>query len=156
MKAHMGKTERRILSFLSRGQSYAEAKSRFPDMRLETFHVHCFNIRKKTGIKSTKDAKECRDYVRVMQMDDLRCEPRPARKLPPSPKQLQIMRLVAEGKSWSEIAHTVRCGWGTAQNHASKGCKRAGIGGQGHRRTQAIKDWLRSQTPTKPEEDPMF
>lgn len=153
--AKLQKRETEILLWLSMGWSY-ERICTHTGMRDDCLHVHCYNIRKKTGIQSTRNADECRDYLRHRRAQPAPPEPRQ----PLSWTQTEVLRLLAMGDSYERISKTLGMGVQTAQNHACEACKRVGIVARGrHSRAQAIKDYvdrLDGKEPTVQLQDPMF
>lgn len=153
-------TEINILRWLSRNWSYAQIIAHYHQrekpMTPSTLHVHCHHIRQKTGIGDTKNPQECRDYLRHASARPLSHQT--TYKPSPTRAQMEVLRLLATGKSYGEIGLVLKINHQTAQNHASHGCRRAGITNQGHGRTQAIRDYLARQAqPTpSPMDDPLF
>jgi DNA-binding CsgD family transcriptional regulator len=119
-----GKTYREILTVMNeeRAKNPGEGKLAGRPMSLFTLHTVCCRIRQKTGIKSTKDAKECRNWERT----HLRYTPIQKEK-GPSPRQLQILRLLAEDRAYPEICQTMGLNMQSAMNLASEARKRVKI-----------------------------
>lgn len=153
--------ELRILRLLARGRSYEEVCAEMK-IKKSCLHTHCLHIRQKTGIRETKDARQCKDYM-------LAHTAHPQQYWRPSPTspthtQLEILRLMVEGLSYAQIARERSISVQCVQDHASQGCLRAGIRNQGHNRTRAIQsylvqlDALAAGRPSAPDlmDDPMF
>lgn len=139
--------ERAILIWLSKGWDYPRIAN-YTKSSLAVIHVHCHNIRKKTGIHTTKQpaAKHLalNHFATVRSGLDGSIDLPPS--LPVSPKQLAVLRMVAQGRTYPEIAQTLGMGQQTAQNHATEGCKRAGISSRTHhQRLDLIRQWLRER-----------
>lgn len=149
----LSRTENKILRMLSNGLSYEDAGERI-GFRPELVHAYTYRIRKKTGIVNTRDPQECKAWfsgVSYCVKTNYRC---------PSRSQLSVMALLAEGKSYREIAEKLEIKQQTAQNHAHRGCAAAGLTGKGHFRTAAIRDYLAGlknypHAPVAPQPDPL-
>lgn len=155
LAVHLQKRELEILHCLARGWSYSQIATH-TDIRNDCLHVHCHNIRKKTGIQSTRDVEQCKAFLRQRRQ----LPPAPARQMPLSWTQTEVLRLLALGDSYASISSTLGMGIQTAQNHASEACKRAGIRAAGrYSRLQGIKDYiarLDGTAPVTPLSDPML
>lgn len=143
--------ERNILIHLSNGLTNSQIVERLK-IRLDCLYVHCQHIRKKTGIKNTRNQQECRDYVKGIRHDDsIAWQP------PLSWTQLEVIHLLSMGDSYKSISSTLSMKPQTAQNHASEACKRAGIHGLGrHARLQAIRDYISRLEQNGQHIDPML
>lgn len=131
-------TESKVLYMLSRGTLYLQIVERL-EITQENLHTVCFHIRQKTGIVNTKDPQECKAFItghKEELWDQIPHKPFPTLG------QVEIMRLLAKGKSYPEIALSLQIGIQSAQNMASQGCKRAGIVGRGYMRLRAIQKWV--------------
>lgn len=146
--------EHSILIWLSRGWSYTKIAQHLK-ISSACLHVHCHHLRKKTGIKNTKHQQECIDYL-YHRGEPL--SPPPVYQLSLSWTQLEVLRLLAEGGSYGQIAQTLHMGQQTAQNHASAACKRAGIRVNTHAaRLAAIKAYIAERDGPPPQlDDPML
>ncbi len=132
--------ERQILFMLSRKWTYKQIAAK-THLRLPTLHVHCHHIRQKTGIRSTRSWQQCYDYLRGMRHHPE--EVKAKSLLPPTAKQIEVLRLLSMGRSYKETALALNMGAQTVQNHASAACKRVGITCRTHmERLQAIRQWL--------------
>lgn len=159
---HLSSRELRILRLLANGENYDNIKKTV-GITLGNIHATCWLIRKKTGIKQTRDMEECRNYLRQL---------RGTKELPPSstsedqdpklsrptPRQMEVLRLLATGKTTPEIAQLLAVCPQSVLNYASLGAKRAGLDCPPWKRTQAIKEWLAQREPELfgPMADPMF
>ena len=154
--------ELQMLSMLSKGDTYQEIAEHF-GIALSNVHAHCYNIRHKTGIRETRDERQCLRYLRTLS---------PARVTdalnPPSPRrstksvtirQMEVLRFLALGRSYAQIGQILDISPQTAQNTACEGCKRAGITHAGWNRTKYLREWLRrhdGEAPPCPMDDPAF
>lgn len=105
-------------------------------IRVDNLHTICHHIRQKTGIRDTRDPEQCRAYARL---------PEPLSFRPPlkiTAHQLEVLKLIAQGLTYREIAGQLSIALQSVQNHAVRGCKRLGITGQGHGRTAAIVNYF--------------
>lgn len=120
-----------------------------------TYHTRCYNIRRKTGISSTRDALECHLWLHQQNPRKQRAPHRNG----PTRSQLAALQLVAAGLGYAQIAQTLSITPQTAQNVISQGCKRAGIPETREKRVLALKRYLRAlenPEPADPMDDPMF
>ncbi len=144
------KTELRILQLLSQGKTYQQIQT---SLRISAacLHVHCSNLRKKAGIETTKSSEQCHAFLHGYS--------NPGKYLPPlTTRQLDVLHLLAEGRSYVEIANILEMCIQSAQNHAWKACKRAGIHRAGHQRTRLIREYLAQRGTPKADamSDPAF
>jgi DNA-binding CsgD family transcriptional regulator len=164
--------EMAVLRFLSQGKNYQQirdllncarsTKGKEPSVSMDNVHSTCWTIRRKTGIRSTLDAHECRAVLR--QRHSAIREGGPDKPHTPTPRQMTVLRMVAEGKSYQEIASALGLGNNghqSAQNYASQGCRRIGLRVPAWQRTHAIRDWLAAYDAQlaqaqDPMDDPMF
>lgn len=152
-----------VLRLLSNGAKYPQIKAKYPLMTQASFHSHCYNIRHKTGIRETRDPQECRRYIRTLGQT-LLSQQQEAPVRVPTPRQMEVLRLVAQGKPYAEIARLLSIDRQSAQNTASNGARRAGIIHGGWQRTKLIRAWLANydaeqaalRGPVDPMDDPMF
>jgi len=162
MKKRLTPRELRILRLLSRGESYDKIRETM-EITHQNLYSTCAIIRRKTGIGETRDHEECRKVLRVLHSTLVeqgeKPEALPPRSPAPFPCQLAVMRLVASGKKYKEIARLLNIQVQCAQNYASEGAKRAGIVGQGWKRNRLMKEWLEKHAPERPKslmDDPAF
>lgn len=137
-------TEDRILTALAEGCTYAEVSER---LRISptVLHTHTFNIRQKTGIKSTTSRAQCLAYMQY----------RKPRLVTVTPKQRKVLEMHSAGHTYNQIAAALKMGKGTAMNHVCQGCKRLGITEPPSiARLLEIREKL--GTPANPMNDPMF
>jgi len=136
--------ENEILKRLAMGWGFEAIRrditlERYPQQPLtkEYFYVITSKIRKKTGIQSTRDKRECENYRNQVQ-------PLYRHKAKyPTHQQIRAMRLRAQGLSNEEAGKIMGVRWDTVMNHITVGCRRAGIPRfQGHDRTRQIQLWL--------------
>lgn len=149
---HLTRTENTILNLLAEGASYLQIAN-YLKTNTSCIHAHTNNIRRKTGIRNTKDKLECLRFVGRHMPKDLSG---------PTATQRKVLQMLSHGVRYSEIARKLQISIGTAMNHASQACQRAGITqGQG-RRQEAIEQWLRTHPENQilpegsPLADPMF
>lgn len=151
----LSRTEGKALRCFSYGVSYEETANRL-GLTVPYIHTLAYHIRLKTGIKDTRDPEECKAWFQGVK-NYLR-----AHFDGPTRTQLNIMTLMTQhGMDYQQIAQRLELSIQTVQNHASMGCKRAGITGQGHHRTKAmeaylktLKDYPHSEPPPR-KKDPM-
>ena len=129
--------ERRVLYMISRGGNYRDCADH-EGKNVETIHVIAHHIRQKTGIKDTRDHAECREFIRGHRPQ---LHPDKVPK-PPSPKQIEILRLVVQGQTYKAIATHFGIRPQTVQNHASCACIRIGVNAKGAARLSGIATWL--------------
>lgn len=131
----LSKTERRVLHLLAWGKSNPEiletmnlerrmkpekGKRAGREMSLSTLHTVCTQIRKKTGIKNTKDATECRNWERAHpRLSQLQKE------RGPTTKQMEILWRIAAGERYPQICEEMHLTKQAAMNLASEARKRA-------------------------------
>lgn len=119
--------ERSILKMLARGQTAAQICEKLEITRA-SFHTHCHQIRAKTGIPDTHDAKACRDWITGQGENMNIWGTKLTRdKRGPTQAQLRMMLLYAQGKTVEQIALTQHMAKSTVGNHLSSGCMRAGV-----------------------------
>jgi DNA-binding NarL/FixJ family response regulator len=128
-----------ILRLLASGKTYEEIRFAL-SLSQACLHTHCHHVRQKTGIVNTKNRDECYAFQRGFTNPD---------KVPllATKAQKAVLALLAQGKSYAEIANTLGIGIQTVQNHASTGAKRLGIHRAGPRRTELIREKLSTPKP---------
>lgn len=118
----LSKRERETLNKLAWGWSYPRIWEHL-GINSTHFYTLAHQIRRKTGIRNTADPVECRSWQRGNRdANRVWCNP------PPTPQQMEVMRLRAQDMDYASIAVRLGMGRQTAQNHCSQGCKRARIG----------------------------
>jgi len=149
--------ELRILSLLAQGQTYNQVKERLAITTIENVHVTCYNIRKKTGIRQTRDPNECRAYMEKVAPDTVRR----AFHLSALPAedgltegQAHVLRLIAAGRTYKQIATFFGTTSQSVQNLACRACKRAGIRSAGWNRTHYIREWVKTYYGEETIEEP--
>lgn len=144
-------TEIKILRMLAREMSYRQICDRM-GIPTGTLHSHCYQIRKKTGIKRTQDHQECQLFLSGWH----RPSHVPDRKKSLTPRQLEVLRGIANGMSYKQLGKNPQ----TVQTIAYQACQRVGIVKLAFRRTAAIQDYLRLNgywsPPVTKTTDPMF
>lgn len=135
--------EMAVLRHLARGKNYQETAT---EMKVSIYHIHtiCHGIRRKTGIRSTKDNDACALYWKELHSSPMGILP--TRTYMPTPGQLGVLRLVAQGTPYNEIAHLLDITEQTARNQASQGCIKIGIGGMGNYRVLALVEWMKKHS----------
>lgn len=164
----LSKREMTVLRMLAQGKSYETirimlATARKQEITIENIHSTANIIRRKTGIKNTLDANECRACLRQRHSSYL-----PDRHTVPTRKQMAVLRLLVAGMPYQEIAKTLGMtrsglfsGTQSVQNYASQACKRLGIKVAPWQRTHVIREWLaehdaKTAQGKDPMADPMF
>lgn len=149
--------ESQVLHLISGGYTY-DMLSHGLGVTSENIHSVCFSIRRKTGIKSTKNKDECRNYIRWGRMGS-----RPEKKNPATAKQLEVLRLIAEGLTYRQIAERLRVKVQTVTNHAHDACRRIGRGGCAYSRREILREYFSEMDKKKaaemaenPQSDPAF
>lgn len=151
MSKPLPKRQRVILRLLSRGWTYQRIQQ-YLGIKLETVHSHCGQIRQRTGITNTRDAAMCKKYMDGIVDNE-------AASLPVTSTQLMVLRFLAKGQTYADIADTMGTTPQTVQNHATIGCRRAGIKRGQNTRAQEIRSYLARLDGTStadPMDDPMF
>lgn len=171
----LSKTERRVLHLLAWGKTNPEileiinkerlktpekvkgkvAKPKPPKRPMSQFTLHnlCHSIRKKTGIKSTKDAAECRAWEKANpHFSPLQKEHGP------TPKQMEILLRIAAGERYSQICREMVLSLQAAMNLASEARKRAKISDNFPSSVKAYLMGLKAtpEPPKDPMDDPCF
>lgn len=146
-----------ILQTLARGEGYEKAALRLQPAVLSraNYHVTCYQLREKTGIRNTRDSAECKAYLERLYNGDVRDPRRLAKQ--PTKRQLEIMGRFARGMSHSEIATELGIVPQTSMDVMSAGCRRLGIKACGMGKRLVIADALATLTPPPdPMDDPAF
>lgn len=153
-KPRLALREIRLLSYLANGDTYQEIRS-LMCMTSANVYTTCSHIRAKTGIQETRDQSECSAYLAKLTREDpqrvadaIDGRKHVVRDL--TENQLDVLRLIALGRSYAHIAALLGIRSQSAQNLASRACLRAGITHQGWNRTKFIKEWLRRNDPNLP------
>jgi DNA-binding CsgD family transcriptional regulator len=129
----------RILRKLAERATYADIAKALK-INVACLHAHLWRIRQITGVKSTKDIIEVREYLEEYDKgiafidDDDGAEH-------PTPAQRAILELVAKGISRKDIAERLRITPKTLTLHISQGCRRAGITCKGSSRLLRIREY---------------
>jgi len=144
--------EIQFLDQLAQGATYKELQEYF-GISPSNVHVHCHNIRHKTGIRHTRDAAECKRHLKQIPAqlvaDALSGQPRQKRPFssrPPTSRHQEVLRLLARGLTYHQIAREWEVTPQTVENTAYMACKRAGIVHEGWNRTKRIREWWRAQS----------
>jgi DNA-binding CsgD family transcriptional regulator len=143
----------RKLSFGHPCSRIAETLEKSPS----NIHMAAYHIRLKTGI-DTRNPEQCRKLLGQV------TRPIPnVRPNYPTPRQMEQHRLIASGKSYSQIADELRISISTVQNLIAAGARKIGLIRPGYQRTALIRAWLehpedrtQKSTHTSPMDDPMF
>lgn len=136
LSAHLTNRQKEVLSKLAWGWSYSRIQE-FLHISPANMHTIAHAIRKASGIKDTKNAEECRYWQRGHRLiNAVTYAPGPTKR------QLEVMRLRAQGLGYPEIALRLGITAQCAQDQCSKGCKRARIGGTKHHRVYGLRNWL--------------
>lgn len=146
LTSHLSEREVVVLRLLARGNTYQEIAGLL-HITLANVHTTACHMRQKTGILDSRNPQECMDYIRgrhpgadarLAYGDGDRTKP-----VYPTPRQLEVMRLVAQGTSYAQIALRLGMGLQTVQNAACQGSRRAGLPrSHGLSREHAIRDYL--------------
>lgn len=166
--------EMEMLVMLSNGKTYRDLKQHF-SIQAANVHNHVHHIRQKTGIHNTRDPRECRAAVRLInqqRMSDARkplespavimAQQRKRRNgRPPTRRQIEILRLVVKGQTSEQIAGWFGIQPQSVQNLAYQGTQRMGIHNAGKMRLPLIAQWLEAydggpEEPADPMQDPAF
>jgi DNA-binding CsgD family transcriptional regulator len=156
--------EMAVLALLAQGDNLKEIKDYF-GISLENVHTICCTLRKKTGIRQTRDAEECKRYLAKLDQSLVERALYPPAAPPPLPLtdcQLEAMRLLASGRTYQQIATFLGILPQSVQNLLTRACKCAGITHAGWNRTRYIKEYLARRdghlppAPVNPMADPMF
>lgn len=147
----MSPTEKTILERLSRGVSYAEIARRM-GITINTLHSHCYQIRKKTGIRDTKDAVECRIYLHGHETESTIAELKRI-AYGPTQGQLRCMLMLAQGDDVHTIAQRLGVAISTVRNHLASGLNAAQI--KRHQLSQYLTEKGLLKKPS-PMDDPAF
>lgn len=141
-----------VLRELAIGRTYSQVSENLR-MSLPSVHVHCQHIREKTGIPTTLQPRAsalCAEWL------DKYPELKSRSKLPivPSPRQMQIMQMVAQSKTTQQIAADLGIAHGTVNAQLSAARARAGIVSRpGVDRAKQMRDYLATAVTMA---DPMF
>lgn len=114
--------QKKIIQLLSRKWNYYQVAAHF-NITIENLHTQLYHIRKITGIKSTKDAKKCTDYlyghggIKVAgQSGNM-----------PTQAQMRCMVWLAQGRCVRDMGAELGVASSTVRNHLAAGMKTAGI-----------------------------
>lgn len=132
-------TERETLKLLADGKKYSEIRALLR-LNPSTLHTRLYHIRKKTGIKDTRDKDECRKVFKAI----IHSTQKPVSA--PTRTQLEIMALIAAAHDYAYIASNLEIKISTLQNQLSQGLKRARITNNAQRKG-AIRLYLASRDP---------
>ncbi len=147
-------TEASIAKWLARGKTLPQVANGLA-ITMGTLRVHLSHIRTKTGIDDLSPFL----LSQYLQQSFL-ADPRELLLPRATEKQLEVLGMLCQGISHKEIAAALNMSIGTAMNHASQGCKRLGITGQGFARATAIRKALGVNGSTRAAvdlmDDPMF
>lgn len=105
----------KLLHLFAEGHSYASAAKAL-DISLACVQTHASNLRKATGIINLHDKTECLRYLGRIRHPDFRAGP--------TPRQLEVLRLMVAGHSRKSIAPRMGLSLGTIINAASQGRRR--------------------------------
>jgi len=158
----LSRRELSILQLLANGKTCRQIQEYFdPCISEANVHTCCYNIRQKTGIKETRDPRECRAYVRTFLHNEVARAREVGMPKPPTERQVMVLRLLVQGRNYRQIGQTMGLGYQSAQNAACRAAKRVGIEGAGWQRTQLIREWISqydasNRKPVNPMDDPMF
>jgi DNA-binding CsgD family transcriptional regulator len=119
MPQKLSPRESAILSSLAAGNGYLATRQAL-GINGSTLHIHCYNIRKKTGIADTRSPAQCAAWKAGKPIEALPTVPRAL----PTPAQSEVLRLSALGKSNGEIAALLNIHPATVANHKCQGKKR--------------------------------
>lgn len=150
-KTQLTPTEAKTLLLLSYGHTSEHVQER-TGLHASSFHVHCHNIRQKTGIKDIFNQDECREFMRNLRPVD----PRTKSKKNPTPGQLEVMtQIYMNGLTVKQLAEqrgqTEQC----IRNILCMGINRAGLKKfHGWERARAVRTFLGGKPD--PMDDPMF
>jgi len=154
MPLHIPQKELLILKWLARGWSYTRIQDHM-GISAATLHTYCHRIRTRTGIRDTRDQRECMEFVRTVS-----ARPKPLNPLPVTPGMLEYLQLYAHGFTYAEIAASTGSKIQTAKNAITVACKRVNIHNQiGPHRVAAVRSYLTrldGSTGADPMADPMF
>lgn len=131
----LSRIEKFVLDLLSWGKSYPEVLKAMEAQRPKWYphkpayvhafytmqHLHslCGSIRKKTGIRDTKDPDECREWSRKNRYTPYQQERGPTRQ------QMSILHHLAAGKDYATISKDMHLSMQACLNLASQARKRA-------------------------------
>lgn len=125
---YLSPRELQVLKMLAGGLTYQQIKTAL-HLSDSSVHVQCHRIRQKTGIKDTSDKRECKKYVETYRPKD--CVP--------TPRQMDVLRLLAQGKTHKYIAASLGMSVSASMNYASQGMLRMGINERGQRRMAVVR-----------------
>jgi len=110
------KRELQVLELLAGGASYDSIRHHL-NVSPANLHLICYHIRTKAGIADTKNVEQCKKALASYK----------PRAVHPTPLQVKVMRLYAEGMKYKDIAVALDSHINTMMNACSLGCKRLGI-----------------------------
>ncbi len=131
-----------ILRMLAEGYKGMQIKS-ILGMSAPCYHVHCYQIRQKTGIKDHKSMEACMEYLVTYKRH----------LVTPTPQQQKVLALLRDGKKYREIADTLGISVGTVMNHASMGRFRLGVESQQVIRQQLVNAAMDAEPASKNVDD---
>lgn len=99
-----------------------------------SLHVHCCRIRQKTGITDTRDWRQCKKFLEMQK----------PKTCVPTPRQMDVLRLLAQGKTHKYIAASLGMSISASMNYASQGMLRMGIHVRGERRMATVRALIAS------------
>lgn len=147
------KRETEVFDLLAKGRTYRQIAEAL-GMSRANLHMVCYSIRKKTGIQSTRESKQVANHKQMLYFNTEPGCPQPTKK------QIEVLRMVAEGKTHKEICSALNMKPSTAFNHASEGYKRFCIPDTGLRRIAQLRVLLGMDEPPNggrvTMEDPFF
>jgi len=160
--------ELRILSHLAQGRTYRETREAL-GMTEQNMTSSCHYIREKAGITETRDAQECARYLAKVPPETLSRALnerqdgwKHIRGETPTDNQIEVLRLIARGQNYRQIAAFLGTTPQSVQNLACRACKRVGIQHAGWNRTRYIREWVKENFPHDadsnhdPMDDPAF
>lgn len=140
--AHLTPSETRVFPYLKQDKSYKEIAQTL-GMSLANVHTTVAHIRKKLGVKAGRSFF----FVKYREDDG---------KNTPTPIQRSYMESLAAGQPYRDIAKAHGVTSQNVQNVIATGCKRAGIRGHGHQRTEAIRAYIHQGKANVTMDDPAF
>lgn len=162
-KPRLSHREIRMLARLADGENCKEICAFFG---ISPFNVYttCSLIRKKTGIKHTRDKDECTAHMVRLSKDDPQrvadaLDGRNCTTKDLTFCQMDALRMLVDGRSYVSMAQSLGIRPQSVQNLLSRACQRAGIEHSGWDRTKRAREWWKKhhgQAPADPMDDPMF
>jgi len=140
--SHLSPRLLRIITLLAEGKK-GEQIRRIMGINGPTYHVHCHQLRLKTGIRDHKCQATCAEYLATYKPYMIEA----------TPTQVKVMTLLRDGKTYSQIQAMLGISHGTAMNHASQGRKRAGCRTQSELRQQQVIEVLDKKGTVEPSHD---